>query len=844
MTIKLAVGPIDTGLTRNRLAFNINNDAFPKLVNAYQFRGRIKRKRGTQFITRFARFFNSLSLSYSSTATITLNGSGIGNIITGFGLESTGNIIPGTVTITSPGPVYTDPAMNGSLSPSGSINYATGVVTIVAQSGNAISVVYDYYPTLPVMGLRNYKDSSTEFSGEIAFDPVYSYRILTTKSPTINIYPSYDVSFYKNPPVTTSYPGYIQKTIVSPTRWNGKNYQQFWTVTYLGVLWATNGINVPFNVTNIGMQFKNIAGIAVLTPTTANLNIVGHGLTVGDFVYVNQVPAGTTTGINHQTGYVTTVIGADNVIVTFPNAALAGGGGTGIAQYLTRQADPTKDCIRWYDGDPTDGNYLNPTLNGNNGWVNFCPPLIQPPSNTDFSIDEITPGIYYLVGARMIVPFKNRLLFVGPVIQTSSEGSQRYLQDVIIYCQDGTPFYTASFQGDPRFPTTIIPILTPGNTASGFVTSLPSSFFEDSTGYGGFVTADLNEDALTCESNEDNLIVGFTNNQTRLVFTGNDILPFEFYLINSELGSSSTFSSINMDDGVITRGARGFIKTNQNSCFRIDLDIPDQVFQIDLTNNGIERFTSGRDFQSEWIYFTYNSNNEGSAQLSVFPTQTLFYNYRDNSWAIFNESYTTYGQFGIVTGDTWSTIGYVYRTWSRWNVSWDSGYSTLNQPEVIAGNSQGFVVMRIQGTGESESLAIQSFSGSEVVSPDHCLNSGDYITISSCIGTIGVLVNDKIFSITTVTQNSFFLLPSIGTGTYFGGGLITRMYIPFIQTKQFPMAWGDGRKTRIGVQRYLLTTTNASKIQLLIFLSQNDSSAYNTGLLVPSTHSVRLFNIQ
>jgi hypothetical protein len=222
----------------------------------------------------------------------------------------------------------------------------------------------------------------------------------------------------------------------------------------------------------------------------------------------------------------------------------------------------------------------------------------------------------------------------------------------------------------------------------------------------------------------------------------------------------------------------------------------------------------------------------------VFPSQTLFYNYRDNSWAIFNESYTTYGQFNIITGDTWATIGYIYKTWSRWNVSWDSGYSTLNQPEVIAGNSQGFVLMRIQGTGESESLSIQSFSGSQVNSPDHCLNPGDYITISSCIGTIGTFVNDKVFSITTVTQNSFFLLPSIGSGTYFGGGLITRMYVPFIQTKQFPMAWGDGRKTRIGVQRYLLTTTNSSKIQLLIFLSQNDSSAYNTGLLVPSTHSV------
>jgi len=47
-------------------------------------------------------------------------------------------------------------------------------------------------------------------------------------------------------------------------------------------MWATNGVNVPFSPTNIGMQFKPIVTVTVLTPTTATLQITGHGLVIGD----------------------------------------------------------------------------------------------------------------------------------------------------------------------------------------------------------------------------------------------------------------------------------------------------------------------------------------------------------------------------------------------------------------------------------------------------------------------------------------------------------------------------------------------------------------------------------
>lgn len=821
---KLIVRPIEKGLHTDKLAFNIDNDSFPVLVNAYEWRGRVKRKRGTSFLTRLTRFFNSLSTAYSTFTDIALV-AGAANILTGYDLEPDGNIVPGSVIITdvTTSTTYTDSLMNGSLSggAGGTINYATGAITITGGGTDVITVQFIYYPDLPCMALRDLNTSASIFPGTLGFDTTYSYNI-----PTTSPYRAYDVSFYKNPPNST-YPSYVQKTTVTSTSWNGQDYQQFWATNYQGAFWTTNGINVPFSVTNIGMQYKPIVSVTVISggpPATVTLRITTHGLVVGDFVFVNEVV--TTTGINFQTGYVITVTDANNVIVEFPNATIATNGTGGIAQYLTNRSDITKDCLRWYDGDPTNGSSTNPVLNGNLGWVNFAPPLSQ----GSFGIEDQSPAQYYLVGAKMIVAFKDRLLFLGPVIQTSSAGSQVYLQDTIIYSQNGTPYYTASFTGPVNSATTqFTPILTPVNQSAS-----PASYFEDQTGFGGFISAGISQPLLTSVSNEDVLLLGFSNRQTRLVYTGNDIVPFNFFSINSELGSASTFSAITLDRGALTVGPNGIIITSQTAAQRIDLAIPDNIFQFQLTNNGFSRVCAARDFINEWVFFTYSSNSN----TYVYPDQTLQYNYRDDTWAIHNECFTTYGSFRKLTGYTWATIGTIYPTWESWNDPWDAGESTLLQPQVIGGNQQGFVLVREEGTNEANSLYIQNISGSTVTSTNHCLNTGDYIVINSAIGTVASQVNGQIFSVgSPTTTDTFVLNPTISGGTYVGGGMIQRMYVPIIQTRQFPAAWEMARKTRIGVQQYLFTKTPNGQITLLIFLSMNGESAYNTGPLYPSDNS-------
>lgn len=923
---KLIVGPINRGLNTDREPFNIDNDSFPTLINAYQWRGRIKRKRGTTFLARLQRYFDSTNYSYTNTIApntsyhITFDASGNANLLgpytnaalDTFSLQANANIIPGTVTITASGgpTVYTDPAMDGTLSPAGTINYGTGQITIAAQAGQTATVVMRYYPDLPVMGLEDLVLNANEFPGNLAFDTVYSYNMVNTAP-----YPTYDVSFYKNPP-SASINGfaYVQKTDVTPVTWNGDDYQQFFTVNYQGALWATNGINVPFDPTRKTMQFAPASTITYNSNTanTINLTITNCPLVVGDWVFFNEWTGANASTLNFQTGFVNAAAGAfasRTVDITLPWATLgAGPYGPGIVQYLTNRSSTTKDNLRWYDGDPTNGDFENPILNGRKGWVNFSPPLSQ----GDFSIADLPADQYYLVDARAIIAFKDRLLFLGPVVQTST-GTAIYLQDTVIYSQNGTPYYTASFT-IPAGSTILSPnftfheLLVPTNQ-----TATAPSFFEDSTGFGGFVSAGFSQPIISVNVNEDVLIVGFTNRQSRLVYTGNDIVPFNFFIINSEYGTGSTFSTTTFDRGVVSVGSNGIVITSQISSERVDLDIPDQIFQFNLTNNGFERISSQRDFINEWIYFSYPSN-----QLGVkFPNQTLQYNYRDQSWGLFIETYTTYGVFRKVTGETWSTL--TDFTWQEWSENWNAGASTLLQPQVIAGNQQGFVLIRDAETDEDASLEINNISfpssitgatntnpvvltsnntltaGQTVAisgvggmtqlngntytvlsatpttitinvdgtafgvytsggtatppliySPNHSLNNGDYIVINGVIGTDSTWANGKIFSVNRTSANELNLIPDITNpitaGTYFGGGSMTRMYIPFIQTRQFPVAWEMARKTRLGPQQYLFTKTQNGQITLQIYLSQNSGNPYNFGAIVGNSDDEDVVN--
>lgn len=782
MTSSLVISNFKTGFETDREPFLLNNDAFPTLENCFIWRGRIKKKRGTSLLGRLEKQLTGQALG-STDGT----GAFSGNILTILGINATdpaATIKPKSITITVGASSFTEPATaNGTLSDgvggTGTIDYKNGALTLTAAPiATPITIAFSYYPNLPVLGLESFETSIVNFPTLVALDQRYSYQF----NQASNIF--FSTSFYKNSG--------------APVNWSGQNYQQFWSANYQGALWVTNG--------KPGAQFLQIASVASGTPTTITTS-VAHNLTNNDFVFINEVGGITTAAgaptLNGFSGQVT-VTGAATFTLAITTAGAYTSGG--IVQLMTRSSSTTNDGIRWYDGNPV----ASPTL----GWVNFAPPLDNRADNTT----------RYLVGCKMIVPFKGRILFFGVYTATSAQilaNNFIFNPNQLAYSWDGTAYYS-----EPK----------PDNQ-----TVNSSAYWQNIVGRGGFLNAPIAQEVVCVEDNEDVLICHYETKPLKLIFSGDDSFPFYYQTISSELGAMATFSSVSLDRGVLAMGEYGLSFTTQNSAERADVVIPDVIFNINRLNNGEERIDAFRDFRNELIYFTYPADERPNW---VFPNRTLVFNYRDGCYSIFEENYTHYGQFRRTSGLTWSILGQIYGNWAGWNTPWNFGSYSAAYPNTIAGNQHGFVMIKEdETTNEAQSQYISNISGTTVTSPNHCLNDGDFIKITGVIGITmtdpdgnSVDINGSIFKISVdySVPNTFTLVTlNTITGTYLGGGAYARLTNIKILTKQFPAFWSQNRQVRIGTQRFLFDNTDEGQVTVSIFTSQNDDFASNDPIIQP-----------
>jgi hypothetical protein len=698
---------------------------------------------------------NNITLNINSTLFSPYTpGTGVISLVNG------ATIVPGSLNIGYNSQIFTEPSIpNGTLIGSGgatgTINYVTGTIVLSnTVFGNfAGGGKFSYFPGLPVMGLEDFSSSVTSslYPILLAFDTKYSYQC--NQSATNAIF--YNVSYYKG--------------TNSPVIWSGADYQQFWTTNYpstttnfSGSLWATN--NKPGFHYVIGTYVSGSGTNIVQFIFTSNGNPFTT-LVLNDQLFFNEWLTSTT--INGITGFVSTVVNATTGTynVTFPgNETISG---TGIAQLLTNSL-PGQDGIRWYDGDPTAGTGF-PTGTGL-GWVNFAPPLTA----TSVSIDDTPTGLYYLVGALAILPFKDRLLFFSPYISTSTlnggTGVVIQLQDTVLWSWNGTPYYAPPVPLNQTFNI--------------------KAYFVDQTGLGGYLPAGISQPIITVSNNEDVLLIGFGGDgrKTRFVYTGNDLQPFLFFNINSELPSSSTFSAVPLDKGVIDIGQYGISLTDQQSSQRIDLDIPDSVFEIQNLNNGVLRVNAIRDFFKEWIYFAYPVDDSAVDPTTGiqwrFPTQTFQFNYRDNTWGILYENFTHHGYFRAKNKKTWATLK--FHQWTQWREPWNSGATSAMFTQVIAGNPQGYVLIKGQGTGEAISGTISAImnngGNTQITSFNHCVtddnnNSGpDYLyfqnaqtLLTSVITFITPGIQTIITTVNTFIAGQFVTISNVVGMTQFNG---------------------------------------------------------------------------
>jgi hypothetical protein len=449
-----------------------------------------------------------------------------------------------------------------------------------------------------------------------------------------------------------------------------------------------------------------------------------------------------------------------------------------------------------------------PRITDGTTWVNFFP-------STWSQIDATN----FLTNWLCMLPFRGRMVTFNTWEGPTAAGSLNY-SNRIRWSTIGNPF---------------IPYAA-GPPATG-------SWRDDIRGQGGFLDIPTSEDIISVGFVRDNLVIYCERSTWQLRYTGRSIAPFQIEKVNSELGTESTFSSVQFDTSLVGIGDKGIVECDSYKSERIDIKIPDFVYQFNTLNNGVSRVQGIREFPTRLAYWTIPLDAVYDAQIElvshIFPNTRLVYNYENDSWATFNDSLTALGNYQEQNSRTWINTP---QPWIKCPFPWIS--QPLGDPLIAGGNQQGFIEILNEYTVNDISLFISDITGGTpivVKSPNHNMITGFVIQISGIpTGTAFDSLNGGIFGIVVLNANEFQLWLynpddnefSIATSEtpltpYVGGGLITIRENFSIQSKKFNFL-DEGQNIQLGFLDILTASTENGAIALNVYLDYDDETVSNT----------------
>lgn len=399
--------------------------------------------------------------------------------------------------------------------------------------------------------------------------------------------------------------------------------------------------------------------------------------------------------------------------------------------------------------------------------------------------------------ARIIVAFKNRLVLLNTVELDAAGANNINYVNRARFSQNGSPF-------EGGLP----------NCATAWLEQTQTGSHQ-----AGFIDASTEEEIVSAEFIKDRLIVYFERSTWELAYTGNEIQPFVWQKLNTELGSESTFSTVPFDKEILTISNVGVHSCNGSNVARVDQLIPDQIFQIRNKNEGVKRVAGIRDYLAEMVYWTFP--NSAQADQQIFPNRILVYNYKNGAWAFNDDCITAFGYFEQQTGLTWAMANF---TWASTNATWSSGTLQANFRHVMAGNQQGFTFLIEPDVSANASVMqitdITGLSGIvTLVIIDHTLSSDEFIRISNAQG----VDIDGNFQVTRVDKDTVTVMFTM-TGIYTGGGTASRVSRIDIKTKQWNFYQRQGKNVYIQKVDFNMTKTTSGQVTVDYFPSTTSQS--------------------
>ena len=794
----LKITGMTTGLVQQREEFLLPDDAYPKLRNSYVWRERIKRKKGCLLLGRLRRNLVTQSLGDTIATGVQFN------LFTQINLSGTITGItqanPGEVTTTAPHLLQSNQFVTLSgVAGMTEVNGKTYTITVTGASTFTIGVDTTGYTAPGVGGTWETND----LSGETFKTIVPGTVVITMPGPIV---------------FTDQGDGTL--TSVTPGNSGVINY-----VTGNITLTTTAGAGVST------VSFSYFPGLPVMGIRARELqNSLNDQTIFFDQVYAYIFNAGTNAFQEFIPG-------------TTWNKAAEGVNGTSFfwsTNYWVSQStipgttDPlftTNNVKLFWETNNTGqfgANQDPPRITDGVTWVDFYSDTL-PATFSPWAQIDANPT--YLTNFLSMLPFRGRMVTFNTWEGATAASAQNF-SNRIRWSTIGNPFIPYD-NGPP---------------ARG-------SWRDDIRGQGGFLDIPTSEDIVSVGFVRDNLVIYCERSTWQLRYTGRSIAPFQIERVNSELGGSGPFSAIQFDTSLVGIGDKGIVECDSYKSERIDIKILDFVFEIQAANNGPVRVQGIRDFINRLAFWTVPLSSEYDPMVPdadrIFPNIRLTYNYENDSWALFEDSFTAIGTFQPQLSRTWLTTPI---PWIQCNFSW-IGTQARGQPDIVAGNQQGYVEYLDEQTINDVSLSITGVQPNTtlptvITSPNHNLKTGDVIGIQDIPtgtpydnlngGIYGIILGDnanadptnkfRLMIYNPVTDQFSTPQLDVPDGDYIGGGQINIRENFSIVSKKFNFL-DEGQNIQLGYLDILMDSTEvgeAGAISLFVYLDYNDSEASNT----------------
>lgn len=406
----------------------------------------------------------------------------------------------------------------------------------------------------------------------------------------------------------------------------------------------------------------------------------------------------------------------------------------------------------------------------------------------------------YLETALIFEPFNNRLVAFN-VSENVGGVSTRFINR-IRYSQAGSPVET-------------------------------DSWLENVPGKGGFLDIPVSQPITSVGFVKDRLIIYMELSTWELVYTGNDQAPFIVQQINSELGVESTNSTVPFDKVLLGFGNSGIHECSSINVDRIDDIIPKFIFDVAGNQGSFSRTYGIRDYYTEQVYWSFNSNEQQSQYSFTYPNRVLIYDYVNKTWAYNDDSITCFGYYKTQFTLTWAGID---ESWESIEATWADPENKSNFRAVIGGNQQGFTFfIDNELTVNAPVFSITNIEVEDllitITALNHNLRDSDFVRFSNIqdsVGDLATALNGNTFQINILDGDNFSVFVNQSpTGVYEGAGTYEWISYPEVLTKQYNFYNKIGQNIALARVDFLVDRTANGRFSVDFIPSTTNVSMYN-----------------